>query len=145
MPKREGNNPKRRIAPRGALSPESLARLVSLARYGGSANHKRRPGDYGFSPAQNPRPSKSLCDGLRTIPRQEAETLLARGIAAEMLSMARVGDFPKFIWAVDDAREAYEAKIGEDGASYHGYRLGHDEREFRRWVIETWTARHATE
>ena len=63
MPRRQGNNPKRRIVPAGALSPAVLARIEEEARYTGSAHHKRKPADYGFRPPVNPRPHKSLCDG----------------------------------------------------------------------------------
>lgn len=141
MPKRDGNTPKRRIAQMGAFPPEFFDRLAKTARYGGSANHKRRPGDYGFHPPQNPRPHKSLCDGKRPILREEAVRMLTRGIRTQMVSVGLVGDFPKFVWAVDAQGEAYEGKVGEDGATYHGYRLGEDECAMREWVIEEWTKR----
>lgn len=62
MPKRMGSNPKRRITPRHEIDLEVLARLEDEARYTGSAHHKRRGADYGFSPPASPRPHKSLCD-----------------------------------------------------------------------------------
>jgi len=142
--KRDGNNPKRRIAALDAFPPEFFEWLATAAHYGGSANHKLRPGNYGFHPAQNPRPSKSLCDRARTILQQEAATMLARGISSQMVSSFCKGGFPKYVWAVDADGEAYEAKIGEDGASYHGYRLGEDERAFRKRVIDEWKLRHRT-
>ena len=50
MPKRQGNNPKRRIIPRDALDPEDLERLAREARYVGSPYHKSKPADYRFTP-----------------------------------------------------------------------------------------------
>lgn len=57
--KRQGNNPKRRVAPRGTVSPEIQSNLAE-ARYAGSALHKSKPADYEFHPPVNPRPDKSL-------------------------------------------------------------------------------------
>ena len=69
--KREGNRPDRRLVPHG-LSTHDLAELAKRLRYGGSGIHKIRPGDYGFVPCVNPRPSKSVCDDLRPILLEEA-------------------------------------------------------------------------
>ena len=62
MRNRQAQNPKRRIADPGTWTPEALEALLQTASYVGSANHKRRPADYGFHPPVNPRPHKSLCD-----------------------------------------------------------------------------------
>lgn len=48
MPRCQGNNPKRRIAPIHEVDPELLARIENEARYTGSALHKRQGADYGF-------------------------------------------------------------------------------------------------
>ena len=40
MPKRQGNNPKRRIVPAGKLDPAVLARVEREACYTGSPHHR---------------------------------------------------------------------------------------------------------
>ena len=50
-------------------------------------------------------------------------------------------NFPKYIWAVDSDEEVYEAKLGDDGRSYHGYLLGDDELAMKKWVINEWRER----
>lgn len=84
------------------------------ARYIGSAHHKSKPADYCFNPPANPRPGKSLCDGLRVIRKIEATRLFRSGIRSEMVSSYVDGNngLPKYVWAVDKDGEAYEAKMG---------------------------------
>lgn len=142
MSKRSGNRPDRRLAPHGSISPPELERLVSQARYGGSALHKLAPGDYGFSPPRNPRPSKSVCDDLRPLLLAEARQLLRSGILKGMVSPFPPGGQPKYVWAVDDAGEVYEAKCNTEQADpYHGYRLGQDENKMRDYILKEWSVR----
>jgi len=77
--KRQGNNPKRRIAPSGRLTFEGKGQLGRVVRYIGSVNHKLHPAAYGF-PRPEPRPNKSVCDMERDILLPEAEQLVASGI-----------------------------------------------------------------
>jgi hypothetical protein len=62
-----GSDPKRRIAPPERLDSGGRQALAAKLTYVGSALHKTKPGDYGFQPPVNPRPWKSICDGLRVI------------------------------------------------------------------------------
>lgn len=140
MRKREGNRPDRRIAPNGFMSEAEQRALAARIRYGGSASHKLRPGDYGFVPSHNPRASKSVCDDLRPILLLEASTLFERGIALGMVSRFEAGQLPKYVWAVDDTGEVYEAKTNRD-SEYHSYRLGDDERDMRSLVRAEWRRR----
>lgn len=139
--KREGNNPKRRIAKLGFFTGRELGGLASAAQYEGSALHKTRPADYGFEPQVAPRPAKSICDGMRVIRRDEAQALLRAGIRLGMVSSHLEGDWPKYVWAVDDSGEVYEAKLGHDRLRYHGYRLAEDDNAMREWVIDEWSKR----
>ena len=139
--KRKGNNPKRRIANLGFFTERELGGLASAAQYKGSAHHKTRPADYGFEPPVAPRPSKSICDGKRVIRRNEAQGLLRAGIRLGMVSTRLEGDWPKYVWAVDDSGEVYEAKLGHDQLRYHGYRLAEDDGAMREWVMEEWSKR----
>lgn len=107
MPIRQGNNPKRRLAPRDSLDSEYLARLAREARYVGSAHHKIKPADYGFTPPVSPRAHKSLCDGKRTVRRDEAETLFFQALSRGMVSRYVNNGFPKYVWAVDQDGEVY--------------------------------------
>ena len=137
MMARTANNPQRRIAPPGTTDIAVLSRKV---RYIGSAHHKKNPADYGFNPPTAPRGNKSLCDGKRIVKWREAFKLLRGGIARGMMSTYCVKGFPKYIWAVDEGGDVYEAKL--DGTQgYHGYRLGIDERAMRKLVIKEWRSR----
>ncbi len=113
--------------------------MLARLRYLGSGLHKLHPGDYGFIPSHNPRPSKSPCDQLRPVLRQEASHLFRRGIELGMVSKL-VGGVPKYVWAVDDDEEVYEAKTKrEREINYHGYRVGDDEPEMRRYILWEWS------
>ena len=114
---------------------------MAEARYTGSSHHKRRPADYGFHPPVNPRPHKSLCDGSRTITLMEACRLFRSGIRKGMVSRHLEKGLPKFVWTVDHLGEAYEAKLGDDGSSYHGYQLYRDQR-MRRYILREWRERN---
>ena len=138
--RRQGNNPKRRIASADQLNSDDRKELAQSVRYVGSGHHKRWPADYGFERI-SPRPTKSLCDMQRVILHDEAKRLLERGVAHGMVSSLNEGNFPKFIWCVDEQGEVYEAKtdIRNPGA-YHGYRLEEDD-DMRDRVIWVWRER----
>ena len=121
--KRQGNNPKRRLAEASTLNKEQLETLASRASYVGSGHHKRYPADYGLE-RTNPRPNKSLCDLTKVVCLEQAESLLASGIRAGMVSKLAKDGFPKFIWCVDDDETVYEAKTDPNSPGvYHGYPL----------------------
>lgn len=141
MPRRSGNNPKRRIMSETEVDPAALRRLSDETRYVGSAHHKRTPGDYGFTPPANPRPNKSLCDGRRRVNTEEARALFQEGVKRGMVSPFATGELPKYVWAVDGKERAYEAKLERPGSTYHGYELGDDDEAMRRLVIAEWKAR----
>jgi len=140
--KREGNRPDRRIAEEAFLTVEQREELCKRLTYVGSANHKLRPGDYGFRPSHNPRPSKSPCDAKRAVLLKEATALMQRGIMLGMVSRFDADGVPKYVWAVDEASDVYEAKTRpERETDYHGYRLGDDEREMRSYILKEWKRR----
>ena len=141
MPRRQGNNPKRRITPMHEVAPELLTRIESEARYTGSALHKRRGADYGFSPPANPRPHKPLCDGDRVVARDEARALFREGVRRGMISTFRENGLPKYVWAVASDGRVYEAKIERGGRNYHGYELSKDDEAMRRLVAREWSTR----
>ncbi len=135
---RQGNRPNRRIAKADMLDPDGRRMLAERLAYSGSAHHKRSPGDYGFHPPVNPRPSKSLCDGLRSILKAEAKRMLREGVSMGMFSAFEGEDMPKYVWCVDSDGEAYEAIIGQGG--YHGYRL-YSSDDLRAVVLKEWKKR----
>ena len=123
------------------VDPAFLRCLVRQARYTGSAHHKRSAADYGFNPPANPRPSKSLCDGNRTVKKNEAKALFHEGIRRGMVSNCSRNSLPKHVWAVDDeGSRAYEAKIEKGSQNYHGYELGDDD-DMKKLVIKEWARR----
>ena len=141
MPRRQSNNPKRRIAPIHELDPAYLEHLMNEAHYTGSAHHKRIPADYGFDPPANPRPGKSLCDGSRCITLEEATALFLEGIRRGMISTSLEGNLPKYVWAVDSPGHAYEAKIERGTRNYHGYELSSDDNSMQQLVVKEWNLR----
>lgn len=140
--RREGNRPDRRILDEAATTRKQRETLCEKARYVGSGNHKLRPGDYGFTPTHNPRPSKSPCDALRPVLIKEASELFRNGIMRGMVSHFEPENIPKYVWAVDADGEVYEAKAkaGQE-IEYHGYRIGEDEKSIREYILEEWKKR----
>jgi hypothetical protein len=141
MTKRQSNRPDRRVAPAGSISPEVLRALAERLRYEGVSIHKLRPGDYGFVPPVNPRPTKSACDEIRPVLLAEASDLFRTGLMLGMVSAFDPSSTPKYVWAVDGANEVYEAKTKPPDTAYHGYRIGDDEREMRRTILAEWRRR----
>jgi hypothetical protein len=140
-PKRQGRRPDRRVAAVGSIPAVNLAALAKRLRYVGINIHKLHPGDYGFVPPVNPRPSKSPCDELRPVLRAEAARLFRRGVTVGMVSRFELDGSPKYVWAVDADGEVYEAKTKPPDTSYHGYRIGEDEPEMRRYILDEWNIR----
>lgn len=142
MSKRQSNRPDRRLAPIETLTEAELKRVIATARYVGINIHKLHPGDYGFVPPVNPRPTKDVCDDLRIVLKKEAAELMRDGVQRGMVSHFEPGQLPKYIWAIDGDGEVYEAKTkpGQD-RDYHGYRLGNDERDMRRYILAEWKKR----
>ncbi|MGH7116364.1 MAG: hypothetical protein ACREE9_17950 [Stellaceae bacterium] len=141
MTRRQSTRPDRRVEPAGSIPDERLARLAERLRYAGISIHKLHPGNYGLVPPVNPRPSKSPCDDLRDVLKEEAEGLFRSGILAGMVSPFAEGITPKYVWALDQEGEVYEAKTKPPDTLYHGYRLGDDEREMRRYIRREWQQR----
>ena len=142
--KREGNRPDRRILPASASTPGERAALLKEVIYIGSAHHKRRPGDYGFNPPSNPRPSKTPCDpkGKDPVLVAKARALFGAGMAKGMFSALGESGLPKYVWAVDANGVAFEAKSRpEHETEYHGYPLGDDEAVMRSYVLGEWKQR----
>jgi hypothetical protein len=68
-------------------SEVTLDQLKALRRrvsYGGNAEHKRNPGDFGLSPPFGPRKGKTLCDGV---------SIFQRAVALRLLRGASNGDW----------------------------------------------------
>ncbi|RYB07923.1 hypothetical protein D3272_02070 [Lichenibacterium ramalinae] len=142
MSRREGNRPDRRIAAATMMDERARHALSRRVTYVGSATHKLHPGDYGFQPPQNPRPTKSPCDAFRSVLLGEAQDLFRQGIMRGMVSAFGPGQVPKYVWCVDAAGEVYEAKTRpERETRYHGYRIGPDERDMCRYVLKEWMQR----
>lgn len=142
--KREGNRPDRRILADDASTAEARAALAARITYTGSAHHKRRPGDYGFQPPTNPRPSKDVCDakGKRQVLLAEATVLFRAGLHKGVYSAPGANGLPKYVWSVDEEDDVFEAKARpERETEYHGYRLGDDELTMRRYVLAQWKLR----
>lgn len=131
-------NPKRRLK---ACDAHELARLAALAdrvQYGGNPEHKKNPGDFGLTPPADPRPGKSLCDGIGVFTRFEALELLKAGLAKGLISDRFVGDWPKNIWSMTAQGRPLEAQLeNPDQGTYHGYPMP-DSDPFASVVAQRW-------
>ncbi len=132
-------NPKRRILPRARAEAlrEQLCTLADRVRYGGNAEHKRSPGDFGLSPPALPRVGKSLCDDAGIFKRAEAERLLKTGLASGLVSDRFEGEWPFNVWAVTQDGAPLEAQW-EGAGVYHGYPMPEDD-PLRPFVLKRWS------
>lgn len=59
-----------------------------------------------------------------------------------MVGVFALGMLPKYVWAVSDDMEVYEAKTKPGSEDpYHGYRLGDDEAAMRGYILTAWKER----
>ena len=91
-------NPKREI--QDACDPTELDRLVEEVQYVGNPAHKKAPGDFNLTPPFQPRPDKTLCNGVGVTSKAEALLLLRKGISKGLISLQTRGNFPQNIWSV---------------------------------------------
>jgi hypothetical protein len=141
MKRRNGYNPKRRIAPPDFLPEEERGNLSRRVTYGGNPEHKRSPGDYNLTPPAQPRPGKTLCDGNRQILKDEALDLLRNGLQKGMFCPFEHGSWPQNIWSISDTGEIFEAQIENPTlGTYHGYPVPADD-DFRRTIRYEWERR----
>jgi hypothetical protein len=123
------------------LSTEERCALAARASYGGNPEHKRSPGDYGLIPPASPRPGKTLCDGTRNIPKEEATDLLVGGLLKGMCSQCNSETFPKNIWSVSENGEVFEAQLeNQVEGIYHGYPVPNDD-DFINVIQKEWMRR----
>lgn len=121
-------------------TPKQLRGWRHQVSYGGNAEHKRNPGDFGLPPPYGPRPGKTLCDGVNIFQRAVALRLLREGIRRGLISEQKRGNFPKNIWAVTTEGVPLEAALdNEVTGSYHGYPIPKDD-EFGKKVVKKWNA-----
>ena len=117
-------NPKRKLlTPAQAQTrADELEKLSCRACYGGNAEHKKNPGDFGLTPPSDPRQGKSLCDIAKVFKRDEAEKLLREGLRKGLVSDRMMGEWPKNVWSVTADGLAMEAQLENSGlGTYHGY------------------------
>jgi hypothetical protein len=126
----------------GEATPEQLAYWRRTVTYGGNAEHKINPGDFGLIPPFGPRRGKTLCDGVSIFERAVALRLLREGIRRGLVSAQKRNGFPQNIWAVADDGTPLEAALdNRETGSYHGYPIWTDD-QFGRKVLEKWNAFH---
>ena len=141
MRERRGYNPKRQIAPDDLSSLASRNALLSEVLYGGNPEHKRSPGDYGFTPPAQPRPGKTLCDAEGPFLKDNALELLKSGLAKGMVSVRNNNGWPQNVWAISDTGELFEAQLENSiRGIYHGYPMPKND-DFRLEVIREWKRR----
>lgn len=137
---RISSNPKHRFA-RNATKAD-LERLAKAVHYGGNAEHKRNPGDFGLEPPFGPRPAKTLCDGANIVEHKLALKLLKDGVVRGLVSEQVRNGFPQNVWAVTEEGIPLEAQLeNRETGTYHGYPMGEDDA-FCEKVIEKWKAHH---
>ena len=112
--------------------------LRERARYEGSPHHKRKPGNFGLTPASAPRPDKTLCDEAAVFRRAEAMRLFELAIEHGVVSESTASDgLPKQLWAVDEHGRVFEAIYGGSVAGrYHGYPIRKSDPLFDQVLAE---------
>jgi hypothetical protein len=119
---------------------EQLNAWLKSVSYGGNAEHKQNPGDFGLSPPYGPRRGKTLCDGVSIHQRAVALRLLREGIRRGLVSEQKRGTFPQNIWAVTADGVPLEAALDNQMAgTYHGYPIPKDD-ELGRKVVKKWNS-----
>ena len=140
MRKRTAFNPKRRLCMEAELQiaekQQWIEECAKRARYNGSPEHKRSPGDFGLDPPSSPRPGKTLCDVVQIHTRVVALALLRTGLRKGMFSVQERGGWPQNVWAVTDDGEPLEAQLEGEGV-YHGYPMPQED-PFRENVLARW-------
>ncbi len=136
------HNPKRKI---DTAAGANLDLLSTKVVYVGSPFHKRNPGDFGLTPPSQPRPNKTLCDGVQISHPHAAQDLLSKGVRFGLVSVQRRGDFPQNIWAVAPSGIALEAQLDNvERGTYHGYPMVHGD-PLATEVVERWKERESRE
>lgn len=116
---RDGKRPRFREA---RLDADEKAFLRANARYEGSPDHKRNPGDFGLTPPANPRKDRTLCDEAEVYVLAQATALFARAIDGGLVSEGTGRhEFPRRMWLVAE-HHVFELKLGGSVAGrYHGF------------------------
>lgn len=134
--RRQSSKPNKRFA--ADVNPEQLKQWSNDVSYGGNAEHKRNPGDFGLSPPLGPRRGKTLCDGARILKKAEALKLLREGIRRGLVSEQMRNNYPQNVWAVTRDGKPLEAALDNQvTGSYHGYPMWTDDA-FAARVVEKW-------
>lgn len=135
-------NPKRRLKSCDESERLRLSELAQKVQYGGNPEHKKNPGDFGLTPPADPRPGKSLCDGVAVFSRAEALALLQSGLSRGLVSDRAVGEWPKNIWSMTPQGHPLEAQLeNPELGSYHGYPMP-DSDPFASLVAQRWAQAH---
>lgn len=138
--RRQSSKSNKRFA--GDLKKEILENWIKKASYGGNAEHKSNPGDFGLSPPYGPRRHKTLCDRVKIFKRAEAIRLLREGIRCGMVSEQMRNGFPQNIWSVAKDGTPLEAALdNQSTGSYHGYPMWTDDA-FGEKVLAKWNNSH---
>jgi hypothetical protein len=104
------------------LSDDERRALRTTATYEGSPLHKRNPGNFGLIPPAAPRLEKTLCDEAGVCDKAVANRLLASAIERGLGSEDVIDVFPKYLWALDERGQVFEAIYGGSvRGAYHGY------------------------
>lgn len=100
-----------------------MARAVS---YVGSPEHKDTPS---FAGHPRPRADASICDRALALDRIAVEEWLRRAILAANYSEFFEGDFPRYVWHLDEQScITYEARlVNREQGCYKGYPLNTSE------------------
>jgi hypothetical protein len=135
--KRHAFNPKRQLVASPPLAAE-LEELAGRVRYGGNAEHKSKPGDFGLVPPASPRRDKTLCDEAGIFTKAEAVRLLSEGVRRGLISEQKRNGFPQNIWSVSNGRIPLEAQLeNQETGVYHGYPMPQSD-VFSQEILKRW-------
>lgn len=129
-------NSARSMAPKGTFSDREIMSMIAHVAYSGNPVHKRHRGDFNLIPPAIHRPRKSLCDLSGIFRREQALSLLKRGLEIGTFGKPGKDGWPKRIWAIAENGVLLEAQSDAVG-SYHGYPLM-TEDAFRKLIGKIW-------
>ena len=120
------------MAPKGTFSDREIMSMIAQVAYSGNPVHKKHRGDFNLIPPAIHRPRKSLCDLSGIFRREQALSLLKRGLELGTVGKPGKDGWPKRIWAIAENGMLLEARSDAVG-NYHGYPLM-TENAFRKLV-----------
>lgn len=135
-PRKDNRN--RKLVDADETAARRLEELAKKVRYGGNADHKLNPGDFGIGATGFRRGAESLCESTGILHKAVAQRLLEQAFLQKMVSRQERDGWPALVWAVVGDDCVVEARLDNKGqGTYHGYPLSRADA-FAEKVLKAW-------